>query len=434
MSFNSNTNAFYSPSDFPELPQDDLYIDQFFPSDWNETIPNQTHSQQNHIHEEELTSVVSETNRIIPHQSDYTQFFTTPPQTQPFSAQSTPQLFGNEQCHVQYYIQPSSTQNHPQQIYENQFHKRPSQPQPYPYVTDDQAQPQQQGQLQPLLHPQNYNTLPPGNVSYSTTRSEGPRTFPGAREAAPDLTYSCTSGRRHSRSSRSTSVCTAKKVSGDELLEDPALLSHSCIPTERTKDKADRLSYEPFIDAEKRTSVMAHYMETNGYERQDRRSALNRAVNRTVREVTMTNVPEALRTLAEGESFLQVQEPDLHIYMSQIIVKQAVENNLFALVGDRIHKLNPRSRRGTAVRMEGGQVYTIHGICAGDTAPLRNHEEQARGGLCIFNKLKVAIQEAAEGLNQTESELRIILDFELAAINAAGLSSRVLLCRAAHGT
>ncbi|CAJ0594890.1 unnamed protein product [Cylicocyclus nassatus] len=240
-------------------------------------------------------------------------------------------------------------------------HYYPMQPFPEQRV-DGQEQPQQQRQLQLLLHSQNSNTLPPGNVSDSTTRSSTRSyVFMHNRKTSQEnvAKYICVHCKKGSK-------YTAISVSGDEFLEDPALLSHSCIPTERTKDKADRLrlSYEPFIDAEKRTSVMAHYMETNGYE--SRRSAINCAVNRTVREVTMTIVPEALQTLAEGETFLLVQEPDLHIYMFQIIVKQAVENNLFALVGDGIHKLNPRSRRGTAVGMEGGQAYTIHEICAGD--------------------------------------------------------------------
>ncbi|CAJ0608708.1 unnamed protein product [Cylicocyclus nassatus] len=176
------------------------------------------------------------------------------------------------------------------------------------------------------------DTLTSGNVSDSSN-AESP-TIPGVRE-----------------------------VSGDMFLEDPVMLRRTCIPVERTKDKADRLSYEclqqvrgnleatlhPTINhwltvfdkietmtwggnAEKRNAVMAHYMKKNGYE--SRQHAYNRAVNRTVREVTMTNVPEVLRSLPDGSTFLQVQEPGLHIYMSQTIIRRAVSHDLFALVGE----------------------------------------------------------------------------------------------------
>ncbi|RCN32428.1 hypothetical protein ANCCAN_21772 [Ancylostoma caninum] len=45
--------------------------------------------------------------------------------------------------------------------------------------------------------------------------------------------------------------------------------------------------------------------------------------------------------------------------------QKAVNNGLFALVADGVHKLNPRSKRHAPVRMEEGQLYTIHGVCRG---------------------------------------------------------------------
>ncbi|VDN28119.1 unnamed protein product [Cylicostephanus goldi] len=195
-------------------------------------------------------------------------------------------------------------------------------------------------------------------------------------------------------------------VHGDDFLEDPTRLRHQCIPIKRTKDKATRMSYEvisllqalgKFIkelqclqqirrdedasllptvkyfldvidrienmewgDINKKLSVLAYY-HGRGYE--CRRSALSRAVKRNIREVDMDNIPTQLKLLRDGSPFLQVQQPLMHIYMSQDI--RAVENGLHALIGDGIHQLNPRSKRGSDVRIEEGQVYTIHGVCQG---------------------------------------------------------------------
>ncbi|KHJ77622.1 hypothetical protein OESDEN_22758, partial [Oesophagostomum dentatum] len=88
---------------------------------------------------------------------------------------------------------------------------------------------------------------------------------------------------------------------------------------------------------------------------------------KSIAHVNMDNVPEALRNLPDGSRFLQLQERLMHIYLSQDVVKRAVENGLMALRadGNGIHLLNPRSKRGTGVRMEEGQVYTTHGVCRG---------------------------------------------------------------------
>ncbi|KAL6731483.1 hypothetical protein Aduo_002344 [Ancylostoma duodenale] len=55
----------------------------------------------------------------------------------------------------------------------------------------------------------------------------------------------------------------------------------------------------------------------------------------------------------------------MHKYYSQEIITKAVNNGLFALVADGVHKLNPRSKKLAPIRMEEGQLYTKHGVCRG---------------------------------------------------------------------
>ncbi|VDN31094.1 unnamed protein product [Cylicostephanus goldi] len=129
----------------------------------------------------------------------------------------------------------------------------------------------------------------------------------------------------------------------------------------------------------------------------------------------MDNVPDELRYLPDGSLFLQVQESELHIYISRSIVKLAVDNGLSALIADGIHQLNPRSRTGSGIRMEQGQVYTVHGVCSGGfEMPLmfaimrKKREEDYR---VVFEKLKENINDARPGLG--EPQLKFVVDFEL---------------------
>ncbi|VDM83903.1 unnamed protein product [Strongylus vulgaris] len=119
-----------------------------------------------------------------------------------------------------------------------------------------------------------------------------------------------------------------------------------------------------------------------------------------------------------GES--QIQQ--IHIYMSQGIVQRAVDNGLFALVGDGIHQLNPRSKHGAGVRIEDGQVYTVHGICRGGYeipllfAIMRNKREQDY--VLIFEKLRAFLEAANAEL--ANPQLRFIMDFELVGFDKRG--------------
>ncbi|VDK51171.1 unnamed protein product [Cylicostephanus goldi] len=227
------------------------------------------------------------------------------------------------------------------------------------------------------------------------------------------------------------------------------MLTHSCIPVEWEKDQAERLSYQclhnvrrnpnasllPSIsywsgvvnhietlnweDAEKQLTVLLHFCR-KGY--QSRRSAYSRAVKMTIPDVDMEHVPEQLRNLPDGSTFLKLQEPNMHIYISDEIVKRAMDNGLHALIGDGVHQLNPRNKRGSHVRVEKGQVYTIHGVCRGGIeVPImfviarRKREEDY---IVIFENLKEALRRADPNARE-HLQFRLIVDFEMATISAA---------------
>ncbi|RCN35254.1 hypothetical protein ANCCAN_18895, partial [Ancylostoma caninum] len=103
--------------------------------------------------------------------------------------------------------------------------------------------------------------------------------------------------------------------------------------------------------------------------------------------------------------------------------QKAVNNGLLALVADGVHKLNPRTERRAPERMEEGQLYTIHGVYRGGfEVPLlfavtRNKSEDDY--VTIFGKMKEAVQAVPSDTPNTEPQLRIVVDFKMAAINAA---------------
>ncbi|VDM75414.1 unnamed protein product [Strongylus vulgaris] len=180
-------------------------------------------------------------------------------------------------------------------------------------------------------------------IIYEVPNSPLAYVFQYLRKTATETiaTYQC----RHCKKEKKY---TAVLVSDDELLEDPTRLGHMCIPVERTKDKTERLSYEttqnirknpeasiiPTInywlkvvdnienmtwgDVQKRLAVLLHYFK-KGYK--SRSSAYTRSVKRSLGDVDMDNVPEMLQILSNGSRFLQFQQPNMHIYMCDDIVK-----------------------------------------------------------------------------------------------------------------
>ncbi|EYC14694.1 hypothetical protein Y032_0039g108 [Ancylostoma ceylanicum] len=88
----------------------------------------------------------------------------------------------------------------------------------------------------------------------------------------------------------------------------------------------------------------------------------------------------------------------------------ARDTGMTALIGDEVHKLNPK----TPNRMDKGQLYTIHAVVRGGVEVPILYAIARRKNFAtyttIFSRLKEVIG---------EHRLRIVLDFEKAAIRAA---------------
>lgn len=102
----------------------------------------------------------------------------------------------------------------------------------------------------------------------------------------------------------------------------------------------------------------------------------------------------------------------MHIYFSEKVIRKACQNDLDTLVADGIFSMHPNQRENN------GQLYTIHGVCNGKvTVPLvfaLTNKKTEEVYAVIFSMLK-DLEEAVE----CGPDLRILLDFERAAMSAA---------------
>ncbi|KAL6737709.1 hypothetical protein Aduo_011328 [Ancylostoma duodenale] len=199
-------------------------------------------------------------------------------------------------------------------------------------------------------------------------------------------------------------------------VNDAVCLGHTCEGVERTKDKANRISYEV-----KSQNVVEYFVRgERGYER--RRKTFSRAEQGPGPTPNMDKVPDHLRLRPDESTFLHVEMSQLRIYYSLNVVKKAVETGLFALVADGIHQMRSRSKRGLSVKMEEGQLYTIHGVGDGKIeAPLlyaicRHKREE--GYLIVFGEMKKAIQLSFQNQRQSPN-FEKCWNFETTAINTA---------------
>ncbi|KAL6735804.1 hypothetical protein Aduo_006211 [Ancylostoma duodenale] len=165
-------------------------------------------------------------------------------------------------------------------------------------------------------------------------------------------------------------------------------------------------------DDRQRKEVLRRFTK-RGYD--VRRSSYSRSVRAYRREVNMEVITEELQNLPDGSRFLHIKRPDLHLYYSEEVVQKACENGINALIGDGVHKLNPKT---APVHMEKGQLYTIHATCNGEMelpilyAVTRSKKVQTYR--TIFGALKEVLDRFG-----APQRLRILLDYEKAAIKAA---------------
>ncbi|VDO07318.1 unnamed protein product [Haemonchus placei] len=175
-------------------------------------------------------------------------------------------------------------------------------------------------------------------------------------------------------------------VNGSNLVGDPVLLPHVCLPKKNAQERVERVVYkscheiaedarlgrvkprelwqniadkvhynEPAGEAE-RDQMLLHFYK-DGYA--SRRYSIARAVRKHHdARVTMENVPREYAFLPDGSAFLQHRSADMHIYYSAEVLEKACQLNLSALVADGVHDLQPDATNKT------GQLYVIHGVMA----------------------------------------------------------------------
>ncbi|VDP21125.1 unnamed protein product [Heligmosomoides polygyrus] len=125
----------------------------------------------------------------------------------------------------------------------------------------------------------------------------------------------------------------------------------------------------------------------------------------------MLHVPDALfRFHANNARFLQVQSPELHIYYTVETIELACRNGLGAL--------KPMICFLCIVKEKNGQLYTIHRTHVPLLHAITDKKSQATYR-AIVSELEGVLARMPGGYNR---ELRIILDFERAAIKAAKIT------------
>ncbi|RCN34673.1 hypothetical protein ANCCAN_19492, partial [Ancylostoma caninum] len=226
------------------------------------------------------------------------------------------------------------------------------------------------------------------------------------------------------------------QVTGEEVFEsDPCALSHNCLPLQRHKDKARRVAYGalrkdktahktpirkhynnaaqsilemPWKDYDNRMRVLTNFV---GASYQEQRRTFAKASAAQKRTVELDNIPDDIALLPNGGNFVHVQRSDLHIYYSEEVISKAMANGLYVLIGDGVHKLNPKT---IPDRMDKGQLYIQQMFSVKLQVPILyaiTRRKTVATYKAIFRQLKDII-----GAGE---ELRIILDFEKAAIRAA---------------
>ncbi|VDM81141.1 unnamed protein product [Strongylus vulgaris] len=103
------------------------------------------------------------------------------------------------------------------------------------------------------------------------------------------------------------------RIEKEEKFDDPVMLDHSCLPVERTRDKAERLCYKMF-EPQRIFIAVDPVLAQN--RRRYRNNVMGRAIKKTIQEIDMLHVPDEFLYFSDGALFLQLQEQDLHIYLS----------------------------------------------------------------------------------------------------------------------
>ncbi|RCN33095.1 hypothetical protein ANCCAN_21079 [Ancylostoma caninum] len=125
---------------------------------------------------------------------------------------------------------------------------------------------------------------------------------------------------------------------------------------------------------------------------------------------SMEMIPDHLRELPDGTPFVHRLEPMLHVYYNRSTIQMAAQLGLHALVADGVHSFQPRQLKRKS------QLYTIHGVCSnGVEVPLLyaiSSKKTEQVYTIIFGHMRDELGAAVP------PRLRVVLDYEKAAINA----------------
>ncbi|EYC27330.1 hypothetical protein Y032_0009g653 [Ancylostoma ceylanicum] len=231
------------------------------------------------------------------------------------------------------------------------------------------------------------------------------------------------------------------KVVGNEFFGDPCR-NHVCLPVNAAEDQVDRMMYkkcrnvrddphyanasnveiweEALVDCLENPAhgnptereEMTAYLHRHGLEARRRTIARSKEMHRD-RMLTWENIPENFAYLSDGTPFLQERTATLQIYYSVDTIRRVCEKGLRALVANGVHKILPTQLGDQA------QLYTIHGVTeSGHEVPLV-HALTKNKTQATYEKIFERLQQELQTLAPNLSPLRIILDFEVAALNAA---------------
>ncbi|VDM70483.1 unnamed protein product [Strongylus vulgaris] len=205
------------------------------------------------------------------------------------------------------------------------------------------------------------------------------------------------------------------KVIDDEFQTDPCMLPHHCIPKEIKTNYVERYLYQKLQSQEEVEEIMDKFHQT-GYG--SRRRTIAKSLEKHDRpRATLDSVPEDLRTLTDGSLFLQFSQPGLYIYFSRRTLQKAVDNGMTAIVADGIHRLPPEELG------KDGQLYTIHGVCNGGVDVPLVHVLTKKKNLSVYEKVFSIVKQQLLALGVDLQQLRILIDFERAALAALRVSA-----------
>uniref|UniRef100_A0A7I4Z3A8 DDE_Tnp_1_7 domain-containing protein n=1 Tax=Haemonchus contortus TaxID=6289 RepID=A0A7I4Z3A8_HAECO len=189
----------------------------------------------------------------------------------------------------------------------------------------------------------------------------------------------CCSGCK--KSGKTTSVA----VNSSNLVGDPALPPHVCLPKKNAQERVERVIYKSFHEIAEdaslarvkprqlwqNTTEKVHYNEPAGEAQRDEMllhfykdgyASLLSSIGRAVRKhhdnrVTMENVPREYALLPDGT---RSESKILFITVVQtlLFLFSVCQLNLSALVADGVHDLQPDATNKT------GQLYAINGVIA----------------------------------------------------------------------